>query len=260
LQTGRPWTEYEERKLWELAGYETAARIAEKLGRSEEAVRFRLKSQGISAKVKDGWSFRALQEMLHFGPSKLRRFIVEGALRVRDPRISAESLATHLESRLDFSVTLTTAGQNQRMLEKVRHHRDGYSWGSTAKILGVSIEEVRHRIVCGELKIVDGFVTERAFQDFCRKHGSELNSALLGSDVRDWLVEGYSLPSSAPKDVAGTPASEKHALVVRRCRTCGREMRGNVFFSHVKNCNAARMGGQTFMPNPWHAQERRRQF
>src|SRR5579872_1178220 len=31
----RPWNEHEERKLWELAGYETAARIAERLGRSE---------------------------------------------------------------------------------------------------------------------------------------------------------------------------------------------------------------------------------
>ena len=50
----RPWTEHEERKLWELAGYETAARIAERLGRSEGAVRFRLKSLGLSVKVKDG--------------------------------------------------------------------------------------------------------------------------------------------------------------------------------------------------------------
>ena len=61
----RPWTEHEQRKLWELAGYETAARIGERLGRSEGAIRFRLKALGLSVKVKDGWSFRALQEMLH---------------------------------------------------------------------------------------------------------------------------------------------------------------------------------------------------
>lgn len=96
----RPWTEHEERKLWELAGYETAARIAERLGRSEGAIRFRLKSLGLSVKVKDGWSFRALQEMLHVGPSKLRRFIADGSLRVRDPRISAKSLLAVRENRI----------------------------------------------------------------------------------------------------------------------------------------------------------------
>src|SRR5258708_4475447 len=88
----RPWTKHEERKLWELAGYETASRIGERLGRSEGAVRFRLKSLGLSVKVKDGWSFRGLQEMLHVGPSKLRRFVTDGSLRVRDPRITARSL------------------------------------------------------------------------------------------------------------------------------------------------------------------------
>jgi hypothetical protein len=39
----RPWAEHEERKLWELAGYEPAARIGERLGRTEGAVRCHLK-------------------------------------------------------------------------------------------------------------------------------------------------------------------------------------------------------------------------
>jgi len=106
----RPWTEHEERKLWELAGYETASRIGERLGRSEGAVRFRLKSLGLSVKVKDGWSFRALQEMLHVGPSKLRRFVADGSLRVRDPRITASSLGALCESRI---ASTNTAAQNE---------------------------------------------------------------------------------------------------------------------------------------------------
>jgi hypothetical protein len=176
----RPWTEHEERKLWELAGYETAARIAERLGRSEGAVRFRLKSLGLSVKVKDGWSFRALQELLHVGPSKLRRFIAGGSLRVRDPRISAKSLNAILEDRIAVGSTPTEAAGGAP--HKLRKNATGYSWGSAARLLGVDIGQVREWIVEGKLKIVDGFVTERAFQDFCKKRGSELNCALLGNE------------------------------------------------------------------------------
>ena len=231
----RSWTEYEQRKLWELAGYETAAKIAERLGRSEGAVRFRLKSLGLSVKVKDGWSFRALQEMLHVGPSKLRHFIAEGTLRVRDLRITASSMAALLQRQM-ASANETEPGQIRAKREKSLETRKAYSWGNAAKLLSADMEQIRNWIASGELKIVDGFVAERAFQDFCKQRGSELNSALLGEDVRDWLVEGYSLPQSAPKDAAGANPSEKHALIIRRCRTCGRQIRGNIYFRHIKNC------------------------
>src|SRR5579864_1721022 len=144
----RPWTLLEERKLWELAGYETASRIADRLGRSEGAVRFRLKSLGLSVKVKDGWSFRALQEMLHVGPSKLRRFIAEGSLRVRDPRISAKSVtALHDDRAAAGSAPTEEVG---RGTQKLRKNASGYSWGSAAKLLGVDVGQVREWIVEGK--------------------------------------------------------------------------------------------------------------
>lgn len=235
-QRCRRWTDYEERKLWELAGYEPAARIGERLGRSEGAVRYRLKMLGLSVKVKDGWSFRALQELLHVGPSKLRRFVVSGSLRVRDPRISTHSLAQLWESRL---ATATSAPQDkvvEALRKKLRKGADSYSWGRAAKLLGVDIEQVRVWIAKGQLKIVDGFVTERAFQDFCRKCGSELNCVLLSDEVRGWLADGYTLRLSTDGSAASVPSSEKHALVTRQCPKCQRRMRGNVFFRHVKNC------------------------
>lgn len=231
----RPWAEPEERKLWELAGYETAARIGERLGRSEGAVRFRLKSLGLSVKVKDGWSFRALQEMLHVGPSKLRRFIADASLRVRDPRISAKSLIALREDRIAVGSVPIEAVEG--VPPKLRKTGNGYSWGSAAKLLGVDVGEIREWIVEGKLKIVDGFVTERAFQDFCKQCGSELNSALLGNEVRDWLVEGYSLPVAAGADASSIPGNQKHALVTRRCPGCRRPMRGNIFFRHIKTCS-----------------------
>lgn len=232
----RPWTEHEEKKLWELAGYETAAKIAERLGRSEGAVRFRLKSLGLSVRVKDGWSFRGLQEMLHVGPSKLRRFIADGSLRVRDPRISADSLITLRQERIAAGSAPTEAVQ--AVSRNIRQNAAAYSWGSAAKLFGVDMGQVREWIVNGKLKIVDGFVTERAFHDFCKKHGSKLNRVLLGNELRDWLVEGYSLLMTGDSETSPMPGNQKHALVTRSCPGCGRPMRGNIFFRHIKHCEA----------------------
>lgn len=238
----RSWTEYEQRKLWELAGYETAAKIAERLGRSEGAVRFRLKSLGLSVKVKDGWSFRALQEMLHIGPSKLRRFIADGKLRVRDPRITASSLASLVRRQMP-PANEAEKGQADAKREELVAVRKGYSWGSAARLLSVDMEQVRRWIASGELKIVDGFVTERAFEGFCKKRGSELNGVLLGNEVRDWLVEGYSMTGPTKGDTSSVPGNEKHALITRRCPRCRRPMRGNIFFRHIRNCKPTALKG-----------------
>jgi hypothetical protein len=232
----RPWTEREEQKLWELAGYEPAAKIGERLGRSEGAVRFRLKVLGLSVKVKDGWSLRGLQELLHVGPSRLRRFVADGSLRLRDPRISASSFAALWERRI---ASITSRPEDQVLAairQKLRKGPKAYSWGSAAKLLRVSLEQVRMWIAKGDLKIVDGFVTERAFQDFCRKCGPILDRPLLGQEVRDWLVDGYALHVSGEPSAGSVNPSEKHALVTRECPRCRKRIRGNGFFTHVKNC------------------------
>ena len=111
--------------------------------------------------------------MLHVGPSKLRRFIAEGSLRVRDPRISARSLVALRENRISAGAVATEAVEG--VPQKHRKNASSYSWGSAAKLLGVDVGQVREWIVEGKLKIVDGFATERAFQDFCKKRGVELS-------------------------------------------------------------------------------------
>lgn len=252
----RSWNEHEERKLWELAGYEPAARIGERLGRSEGAVRCRLKMLGLSVRVKDGWSFRGLQELLHVGPSRLRRFMVSGSLRVRDPRISASSLTHLLETRVASAIPALPDGMAEAQRKKLSKGPKSYSWGSAARLLGVSMEQVRSWLAKGDLKIVDGFVTERAFQDFCKKFGTELNGVLLGDEVRDWLEDGYTLRVPTDKDAGSVPSSAKHALVMRRCPKCPKRMRGNVFFKHVKNCKGTAAESQT----PLAASLRRREF
>src|SRR5271167_4571872 len=88
-----PWTPAHDGKLLKLAGYEPVTKIARRLDRSERAVRCRLAALRISGKVTDGWSLRTLQTTLRVRRSSLRQFIGIGMLKVRDPRISASSLA-----------------------------------------------------------------------------------------------------------------------------------------------------------------------
>ena len=64
-----PWTPADDDRLLNWAGYEPVKKIAQRLGRSDRAVRFRLGALGISAKVTDGWSLRALRKMLRVSPS-----------------------------------------------------------------------------------------------------------------------------------------------------------------------------------------------
>ena len=259
-RTTRKWTEYEERKLWELAGYEPADKIGERLGRSEGAVRFRLKSLGLSVKVKDGWSFRSLQTMLHVGPSKLRRLVSDGSLRVRDPRISAASLMTLWKTQTALVGASTGQEQVETIHQRVRKGVKAYSWGSAAKLLHADMEQVRTWIAMGKLRIVDGFVTERAFQDFCEKHGSKLNLALLGHGVREWLSEGYDLSAPVANVVPLVPGNEKHALAIRRCPGCRRPIRGNIFFRHIKSCKrtAIDRSHTVAMPERWVASRKPR--
>src|SRR5579864_2795386 len=95
----RPWTREEEQELFVRAGYEPVKAIAEKLQRSEQSVRFRLKGRAISARVTDGWSLRKIQQTLHISHRRLQRLIGSGLLRVRDPRVSAISLAKFCRGR-----------------------------------------------------------------------------------------------------------------------------------------------------------------
>jgi hypothetical protein len=49
----RPWSAEEDAKLLDWAGYEPVNKIAQRLGRSVRAVRFRLGALGMSARVSD---------------------------------------------------------------------------------------------------------------------------------------------------------------------------------------------------------------
>jgi hypothetical protein len=228
----RPWTTEEDAKLLDWVGYEPVSKIALRLNRSVRAVRFRLGALGMSAKVSDGWSQRALSKLLHMSAGKFRRLVGNRILRVRDPRITTRSLLKFCTSQ--------GARFNQSTVERVRpgsSKYEAYSWDRVSNMLSFSADDVGALVAKGTLKILDPFVTDRSFEEFCAKHSDEINLSLIDAATVKWLSEEYGVVDNAtPHSI---PHAQKHALVVRRCK-CGRSIAGNVFFKHVKHCEGAK--------------------
>jgi hypothetical protein len=228
----RPWTNEEEDELFRLAGYEPVKVIAQRLRRSEQSVRSRLKGLAISARVTDGWSLRRIQQTLHVSYRRLRRFIGNGLLTVRDPRVSAISL---VRFRCRHSLTPQIAIEEKTAEDSLKEN-EGYSWGRVAKLLGVNTIEVQKWIANGELKVMDPSVTDRSFEAFCRQQSSELNLELMDPEIAKWLIDEYGLDSVTTRRSRRLASSQRQALIIRPCPKCKRSIRGNGYFGHIPAC------------------------
>ena len=225
-----PWTPADDERLKNWAGYEPVNKIAKRLNRSVRAVRVLLCALGVSAKVTDGWSLRALRRLLRVSPARLRHFIGSGMLRVRDARVTAKSLVAFC----DRNRPSLDPASIERISVAMAKKRDAYPWERAADLLGVAVPQVQSWIVSGQLKVLDTFVTDRSFEEFCNNHGTEINTALIDPPTAKWLIEEYGVPAPSA-DRRTVPRAQKHALVVRTCK-CGRKIAGNVYFRHAKAC------------------------
>jgi hypothetical protein len=197
---------------------------------------------GMSAKVSDGWSLRSLRKLLRVSPKRIRFLIGTGRLRVRDCRVTATSFADLFESQR----ASLDSGADARFATAQEKCEEGYSWDRTDAILGLTVEHVQSLICSGTLKVVDPFVTDRQFEEFCKKHGNEINLSLLDPATARWLVNEYGVPQPLSNSAVASRA-QKHALTVRGCE-CGKKIAGNAYFRHVKSCevaNNAATGRQT---------------
>ena len=228
-----PWTPAQDDKLFQLAGYEPVKKIAQRLGRSERAVRCRLGALGISAKVTDGWSLRALRKMLRVHQARLAYLIGSGMLRVRDPRISTSSLAL-LCDNIRASLHPSTI---ERIAADLANVNGAFSWERAADLLGVPVARIQAWISAGQLRVVDTFVTDRSFEEFCKNHGEELKASLIDPPTAKWLVSEYGV-SEVAANGGSVSRARKHVLVIRTCK-CGRQIAGNPYFRHLRACSSA---------------------
>ena len=226
-QPSCPWTSEDDEGLLNWAGYEPVNKIAQRLGRSVRAVRFRLGALGMSAKVSDGWSQRELRKLLRVSPVRLRHFIGSGMLRVRDPRLTTGSILALCQNQglpLDPSAFEKVTAAFSKL--------DACPWDRSAELLGITVEQLQGLISTGKLKVRDPFVTDRSFEEFCKKHGDLINLSLMDPATAKWLENEYGVTNGRCRP---TPRAQKHALVTRTCK-CGRKIAGNIYFKHVRHC------------------------
>jgi len=237
----RPWLPEDDATLLDLAGYEPVDRIAERLNRSERDVRFRLGALGMSARVTDGRSQPALRKLLRMSRTRLRQLVADGMLRVRDARITRPSLASCCVRRSTVDPSSKSASSSGLSLPK-----GPCSWKRAAKVLNLEVGNVQKLISVGHLKLVDTFVTDRAFEEVCGRHGCAINMALIEPSTRNWLMKEYGVAD--PVDEKNLPRAQKHSLVVR-ARKCARKIAGNVYFRHVRHCALIKRPAEHKMPS-----------
>lgn len=250
-----PWSEHDHDLLLNLAGYKTPRAIAKLLHRSEAAVRYHLLTLGESSRVHlEGFSRKELAADLHLGKKTIQRFIVEGLLEVRDPRIMRDSLDN---LRASGRLNLLSSDVDARNLDRgsfrtsssaqpinttpaaSRRSRAERVWAEAAQSLSIPIGTVKTLIAQRVLKLYDPTITDKSFRHFCRRYGSTINYEFLNRETRSWLENSMGFVRDSGQSVPRSLASlRKHAHIVRQCTKCGHTIRGNAFFRHLKKCGA----------------------
>jgi hypothetical protein len=263
----QPWSEHDDRVLLNLTGYKEVKVIGKMLRRSSNAVRSRLRVLGKSSRVhKEGYARRALAEELHLGSRTIQRLIAEGLLEVRDPRITRKSLDDLRKSGRLPSVPASNAGgraglapgsegetgttecarnsipdPSGRSTTPAKSSRAERVWEEVAGTLNVTVQTIEKLIAQGVLKLYDPRVTEKSLRNFCRRHGSLINYDFLTRETRDWLQSSMDFVQNSGDTFARrSEAYRKQARITRKCTKCGRGIRGNVFFRHIKECRRAK--------------------
>lgn len=243
------WSQEEDTKLIGLAGEMELSALAQRLGRSERAIACRLAWWGRRRRVhNEGFARKSLARDLHMGWTTIQRLIIDGFFEVRDPRITKESISELRRSGLlvdgmaSGEARLTESHVSRSAGSTLSSNRAKHVWAAVADKLNTNLTTVEELLMHGVLKFCDPRVTESSLQEFCQKYGAAIKREFLPEDTRTWLRTCMDFDPSTGRDVARRfAASREHAMTVRTCDKCGRSIRGNVFFRHLRNCK----GNQT---------------
>ncbi|MGB2888089.1 MAG: hypothetical protein WBC04_10355 [Candidatus Acidiferrales bacterium] len=125
---------------------------------------------------------------------------------------------------------------NEVTASPTRSSRCKRFWAEAAATLGVGRETAEQYIAKGVLKFCDPRITEKSLRSFCRRYGALINREFLNDETCAWLKDSMDFVPTADQTTAKTlEPLRRHAQVVRRCG-CGRAVRGNAFFRHIKRC------------------------
>ena len=184
--------------------------------------------------VTDGWSLRALRQMLRVSTPRLSYLIGNGILRVRDPRISASSLAAFC----DKNRHLLDPSAVERVAAALAKGEEGYTWERAADLLGVTVAQVQSWISAGQTESsLTHLLPTGRLRSSARSTATEINMTLIDPATAKWLVSEYGVSQSATNG-RSVSRVQKHALVIRACQ-CGRKIAGNAYFRHVRTCQSA---------------------
>ena len=112
-----------------------------------------------------------------------------------DPRATAISFAAYCYkngSSLDHAAL-------ERATAALAHSEDAFSWERTADILGLTLAKVQELISNRQLKLVDLFVTDRAFEEFWKIMG-RTKASLIDPPTAKWLAGDYGVSGIATND------------------------------------------------------------
>lgn len=180
------------------------------------------------ARYQEGLSAEQIAEITGLPLGTVAGWIREGELQHKHGHVPFRALQEFAES----------LGENNHAKQlKKRLSRYHYSTARVAGLLKVPEITVQSWIGKRWLQLTDPHITYDSVEEFLRASSNGVNWQLFSKGQRKWAAQ--ELRASIPPGTDKLVGFQKHLGQVRKT-SCGREIRGNAYFRHVKHCRKCR--------------------